>query len=185
VQHSDTPGGAAPFPDAVEHLDDRDWFAVRPVALDVAGVEAWVRQPTAGAVVTFVGTVRDRSHGRTGVSELVYEAYDRYALSEFARVVATARRRWPTIERVAVHHRTGRVLLGEDAVVVAVSSPHRDEAFPATAFVIDTVKAVAPIWKLERWEGGESWSTDCRCVDADARAALLDPVALGSGAGAT
>lgn len=156
-----------------DRVDDRDWLAVRSVALDVASAERWVRRPSSGAVVTFVGTVRDRSHGRIGVRELVYEAYERYALDEFARVVAEARRRWPSVDRVVVHHRTGSVLLGEDAVVVAVSSPHRDEAFPATAFVIDTVKATAPIWKLERWDGGESWSSDCHCVDGPSRAAAL------------
>lgn len=162
---------------ALECLDDRDWLAVCPGPLDVARVERWVRRPTSGAVVTFAGTVRERSHGRTGVRELLYEAYDRYALVAFERVVAVARERWPSIERVAVHHRTGSVLLGEDAVVVAVSSPHRSEAFPASAFVIDAVKSTAPIWKLERWDGGESWSSDCHCVDARTHASAL----LGSG----
>ena len=148
-------------------LDDHLWCGLRAGALPVAGVESWVRRPSTGAVVTFVGTARDHSEGRTGVVELVYEAYERYAVRRMQQVAERARSTWPTVVRVAVLHRTGPVAVGEDAVVVAVSSPHRDEAFPAAAFVIEAVKATAPIWKLERWADGESWSPNCRCADHD------------------
>ncbi len=151
-------------------LTDSVWCGLRPAHLPVAEVEAWVRRPSSGAVVTFVGTARDHSDGRSGVTELVYEAYERYAIRQMTRVVDEARRRWPTLERSAVLHRTGSVPVGHDAVVVAVSSPHRDEAFPAAAYVIEAVKATAPIWKLERWAGGESWSDHCHCADRDALA---------------
>jgi molybdopterin synthase catalytic subunit len=160
--------GFVPYDGGVsDHLTDVLWCGLRETDLPVASVESWVRRPSCGAVVTFVGTARDHSDGRPGVVELVYEAYDRYAASCFVRVADEARRRWPTVERVAVLHRTGRVRVGEDAVVVAVAAPHRDEAFPAAAFVIDAVKATAPIWKLERWADGESWSPNCRCADRE------------------
>ncbi|MBU6216452.1 MAG: molybdenum cofactor biosynthesis protein MoaE [Acidobacteria bacterium] len=154
-----------PVPDPADLFDDHTWCGLRARHLPVAEVESWVRRPSSGAIVTFVGTARDHSEGRSGVVELVYEAYERYAVRQMQRVVERARATWPTVARVAVLHRTGAVAVGEDAVVVAVSSPHRDEAFPAAAFVIEAVKATAPIWKLERWADGESWSPNCRCAD--------------------
>ncbi len=154
-----------PVPDPADLFEDHMWCGLRADGLPVAEVESWVRRPSSGAVVTFVGTARDHSGGRSGVVELVYEAYERYAVLQMQRIVERARTTWPTVARVAVLHRTGVVAVGEDAVVVAVSSPHRDEAFPAAAFVIEAVKATAPIWKLERWADGESWSPKCRCAE--------------------
>lgn len=145
-------------------LDDDHWIAVTDAPLDPGAIESWVRRPSCGAVVTFVGTARDHSEGRPGVIELVYEAYEGYVVAKLREIVDEARRRWPSIERVAVVHRTGTVRVGDDAVVVALASPHRDDAFPAAAFIIDTAKATAPIWKLERWDGGESWGLACGCV---------------------
>jgi molybdopterin synthase catalytic subunit len=76
------------------------------------------------------------------------------------KIVATARTRWPVIEAVAVHHRVGRVELGEIAVIVAVSCPHRGEAFEAARFCIDTLKESVPMWKRELWDEGSAWSED-------------------------
>jgi molybdopterin synthase catalytic subunit len=125
----------------------------------VALAGEWVVQPNCGAVVVFTGTARDHAEGRDGVTLLAYEAYESQVVPSFERVVAELRATWPTVSRTVVLHRTGDIALGEAAVVVAVSAPHRDEAFEAARFAIDTVKATAPIWKKERWAGGDDWGT--------------------------
>jgi molybdopterin synthase catalytic subunit len=89
---------------------------------------------------------------------LEYEAYEEQAEPRMAAIVAEARRRWPTLERVALWHRVGLLGIGESSVLVVVSSPHRAEAFEAARYCIDTVKLSVPIWKLETWEGGQDWS---------------------------
>ena len=89
--------------------------------------------------------------GATASSELVYEAYEEAAGERFAAIAAEARTRWPTIGRLAMIHRLGSLAVTDSAVVVAVSAPHRDEAFEAARFVIDTLKATVPIWKHETW----------------------------------
>jgi molybdopterin synthase catalytic subunit len=94
------------------------------------------------------------------VHELVYEAYEEQAVPRLAAVAAEMRARWPEIGRIALLHRTGSLAIGDTAVVVAVSTPHRAEAFAAARFGIDAVKASVPIWKKERWDGGESWGLE-------------------------
>jgi molybdopterin synthase catalytic subunit len=112
--------------------------------------------------VTFAGTVRDHSLGRPGVESLEYEAYEEQVVPRLQAVVDEARRRWPMLGRVVAIHRTGRLLLADVAVIVAATSPSRTEAFEAARFLIDTVKATVPIWKLETWAGGSEWSEgDC------------------------
>jgi molybdopterin synthase catalytic subunit len=93
-----------------------------------------------------------------GVTHLVYEAYAEHALPRMEAIAAEARRLWPTVGRMALLHRTGRVELAEPSVVVAVCAPHRPEAFAAARWSIDTLKATVPIWKLEVWDGGSAWS---------------------------
>jgi molybdopterin synthase catalytic subunit len=141
-----------------------DWIALVDGALPVAAASDWVVRRDCGAVVTFSGTARDHAHDRHDVRELVYEAYEEQAVPRIAAIVAEARRRWPVIGRVAMLHRLGLVPLGESAVVVAVSAPHRGEAFAAAQFGIDALKATVPIWKRERWDGGESWGLDAQHV---------------------
>jgi molybdopterin synthase catalytic subunit len=141
-----------------------DWVGLGRNPLPADEASAWVTIPSCGAVVTFLGTVRDHAEGRQGVEELVYEAYEGPALDRMAEVVAEARRRWPQLGRVAALHRLGRLALGETAVVVAVSTGHRAEAFAAGEFVIDTLKASVPIWKYERWSDGEDWGTGAQPV---------------------
>jgi molybdopterin synthase catalytic subunit len=141
---------------------DVDWIAVTAEALEPGEAIGWAASPGCGAVVTFCGTVRDHSPGRPGVVGLVYEAYDEYVVPKLAEVGVEARRRWPTIGRLVMVHRVGALAVGETAVVVAVSAPHRPSAFAAASFCIDTLKATVPIWKLETWDGGESWATECR-----------------------
>lgn len=124
-----------------------------PISTD--RVLAAVADPRAGAVVLFLGVVRDNARGRR-VDHLVYEAYEALARRELEKIAGTLTARWP-IARVAISHRTGRLAVGETSVAVAVAAPHRAEAFEAGRFAIDTLKQTVPIWKKEVWEGGAAW----------------------------
>jgi molybdopterin synthase catalytic subunit len=124
--------------------------------IDHASLTERVRSTNAGAVCTFLGTVRELTGDRKTVS-LRYEAYPEMAMKKLAELEDEARRRWPVIE-LALVHRVGDLELGEVSVVVAVSCPHRDQAFEACRWLIDTLKQVVPIWKRETWaDGGEEW----------------------------
>ncbi len=138
-----------------------DWVAVTADPLPVAEVLAWAVQPSCGALVTFSGTVRDHSEGRGGIVALEYEAYLEHVVERLAAVAASARTRWAELGRVALLHRIGRLAIEETSVVVAVSAPHRSEAFDAARFCIDTLKRTVPIWKRELWDGGSAWA---RCT---------------------
>ncbi len=109
----------------------------------------------AGAVNVFVGTVRNNAHGKN-VLWLEYEAYESMAVSEIRKIIDEASHRWPLLGW-GVSHRIGTLKPGEVSVVVAVSSPHRKQAFEACQFIIDTLKEKAPIFKKEIFEGGEEW----------------------------
>jgi molybdopterin synthase catalytic subunit len=115
---------------------------------------AHVERPEAGAVVTFAGNVRNHSRGRR-VEYLEYDAYVPMAERKLREIAEDAERRWDC--RVAVHHRTGRLEIGEPSVLIAVSCAHRAAAFDACRYVIDTLKQTVPIWKKEVWEDGEVW----------------------------
>lgn len=116
---------------------------------------AAVADPRAGAVVLFLGVVRDNARGRR-VDHLQYEAYERLARREMEKIAGSIAERWPGA-RIAIAHRTGRLKVGETSVAISVSAPHRAEAFEAARFGIDTLKQTVPIWKKEIWEGGEAW----------------------------
>ena len=129
--------------------------------------------PDCGAVVQFSGTARDHSTDRPGVDLLQYEAYENQVEPRLDAIVAEMRRRWNDLGRVALLHRVGPVAVGDPAVVVAVSSPHRDAAFEAARFAIDTLKTTVPIWKRERWQGGESWGLEAQhIIEAAAESAV-------------
>lgn len=145
-------------------LDGDDWVALGRHRLPTEEAVAWATLPRCGAVVTFMGTVRDHAEGRDGVEELVYEAYEAPALERMAAVVAAARRRWPALARVAVLHRLGPLAVGDTAVTVVASSGHRADSLAAGTFLIDTVKETVPIWKHERWREGEGWGTGAKPV---------------------
>jgi molybdopterin synthase catalytic subunit len=113
------------------------------------------RRPGAGGMVVFVGSVRDMSEGKQ-VDFLEYEAYEPMALQKLTEVAAEAKQRWPVLG-IAIQHRVGRLEIGDDAVVVAISCPHRAEAFEACRYAIDRLKEVVPIWKKEHGEGGQVW----------------------------
>jgi molybdopterin synthase catalytic subunit len=98
------------------------------------------------------------------VTGLVYEAYAEQVVPRLTAIAADIRTRWPDVGRIALWHRTGEVAVGESSVVVVVSAPHRDAAFSAARHGIDTLKATVPIWKLERWDGGEDWSPQATAV---------------------
>lgn len=126
--------------------------------LDVGSVVNRVLGPDIGGIVSFVGTVRDSSRGHA-IRHLEYEAYPGMAEQEMERIADEARRRWPGA-RVAVAHRRGRLEVGEIAVVVVAAAPHRDHAFAAARFTIDTLKEHVPIWKKEVTTEGEYWVED-------------------------
>ena len=105
----------------------------------------------------FVGTVRDHSEGKTGVTYLEYEVHAELVEPKITEIVAEACASWPVLS-AAVEHRSGNVGLGEASVAVAVSAAHRVDAFDAARFIIDQLKERAPIWKKEHWPGGAEWS---------------------------
>jgi molybdopterin synthase catalytic subunit len=139
-----------------------EWVALSDARLPVEAASGWIVLPSCGATVTFTGTARDHAEGRPGVHRLEYEAYDEPALARLHAIAAELRRRWPVLGRIALLHRTGVVELGDAAVVVAVSAPHREEAFEAARFGIDELKRSVPIWKRESWDGGESWGLEAQ-----------------------
>ena len=120
--------------------------------IDYQALTESVRSNQSGAVVLFLGTVRELTEGRRTVA-LDYEGYPPMAQAKLEELEAAARRRWP-IDRVAIVHRLGRLELGEISVAVAVSCPHRRQAFEAGQFLIDELKASVPIWKQENWDDG-------------------------------
>jgi molybdopterin synthase catalytic subunit len=121
-----------------------------------------------GAVVTFLGLVRNHNAGRR-VQYLEYEAYEPLALKAFARIAAEARGRWPGA-RLALHHRIGRLEIGEASVAIAAASPHRADAYAACRYAIERVKQIAPIWKREYFAGGDMWIEGATADPDDARA---------------
>lgn len=123
--------------------------------LDIQAVVKHVSDPAAGAVVTFVGTVRDHARGKRVLS-LEYEAYPEMAERMLQRIHEEIRARWDVC-KIAVVHRMGRLQVGEVSVVIAVSSAHREEAFKACRYAIDRTKEMVPIWKKEVYEDGECW----------------------------
>ena len=114
--------------------------------------------------MAFAGTVRDHADGRPGVTELEYEAYASQVEPRLLAIAAEARKRWPGVGRLVLWHRSGTLAVSECSVVVAASAVHRGEAFDAARYCIDTLKHTVPIWKRERWEGGEDWGVDGRDV---------------------
>jgi molybdopterin synthase catalytic subunit len=122
--------------------------------IDFVALTESVRSDRAGAVVLFLGTVRELTAGRQTIA-LDYDAYPEMALRKMQELVDAAQQRWP-LTAVEVVHRLGHLELGDVSVAVAVGAPHRQQAFEAARFLIDEIKRVAPIWKKENWADGET-----------------------------
>lgn len=133
-------------------------------ALDTTGI---------GAVTTFIGLVRGHNLGRR-VLHLEYEAYEALAVKGLDRIVSESLEKWPSV-RVAIHHRIGRMEIGEASVVIAAASPHRADAFAAARYAIERIKQIVPIWKHEYFEGGDVWIEGATADpdNAEARAQAL------------
>jgi molybdopterin synthase catalytic subunit len=140
-------------------------FHVTSDPLDAAAIAARVAAPGCGAVATFVGLVRDHNACRR-VLWLDYEAYGPLAEKTFERIATEAAGRWSSV-RLAIHHRTGRLAVGEASVVIAAASPHRADAFAACRYAIERVKQIAPVWKHEHFEDGDVWIEGATADPAD------------------
>ncbi len=138
------------------------WVGLFAECLPLEAALQWANRPHCGAVVLFSGNARNSSADRLGVYELIYEAYEAEAEGRLAAVAHQAREMWPEVGPLALLHRTGTLAVGEAAVVVVASAPHRQEAFSAARFCIDALKATVPIWKLEKWADGESWGREAQ-----------------------
>ena len=146
-------GGSAPEAIRISAEPVTIAAAIEAVSFGGAGGEVG---GDAGAVVTFAGIVRRRGHHLADVVRLEYEAYREMAEAVLAEIAVEIEREWPGV-RVAIHHRTGALAVGEIAVVVAAAAEHRAPAFEACRAAIDRLKLRAPIWKKEIGESGEAW----------------------------
>jgi molybdopterin synthase catalytic subunit len=144
-----------------------DSFAINFAPLSLEDVYALADDPANGAVVVMSGMVRNQTDGKAVVA-LEYQAYQPMALGVFAQIAREIRKSWSDVNRVVIHHRIGKLKIGEISVLVAVGCPHRSEAFAACQFAIDTLKHNAPIWKKEHWgDGSTSWVSIGACEKSD------------------
>ena len=130
-------------------------FKVTEEVLDPRALERELESGDNGAVVTFLGVVRNNSRGRT-VSYLEYDAYAPMAIKVMSQIAEEVKARWP-ITDLGVWHRIGRLEIGDASLLVVVTSPHRKEAFEACHNAVDRIKEIVPVWKKEVWNDGESW----------------------------
>jgi molybdopterin synthase catalytic subunit len=129
--------------------------AITTAPLDVGALIRAVDASGTGAVASFVGLVRDSNLGRR-VLHLEYEAYEPLARRGLDLIVAEAREHWPAA-RLLIHHRIGRMEIGEASVAIVAASPHRADAFAASRYAIERIKQIVPIWKHEYFDGGDVW----------------------------
>ena len=146
-----------------------DRHAISPDPLDPTAIATTVTSDAKGALTTFIGLVRDQNAGQR-VRWIDYEAHVPLARTVFARISHEAAERWPDAA-LAIHHRIGRVAIGEASVVIATASAHRADAFAACRFAIERVKQIAPVWKHEHFDGGAVW-IEGATADPDDEAAL-------------
>lgn len=139
--------------DLQTHPNDNLAIAIAPLSLEE--VYRLADDPGNGAVVVMSGTVRNQTDGK-GVDYLEYQAYQPMAITVFQSIAFEIRRQWSDVNRVVIHHRVGKLQIGEISVLVAVGCPHRSEAFAACRYAIDTLKHNAPIWKKEWFKNGNS-----------------------------
>ena len=136
------------LPPLATKTNPNDDFAITIAPLSMAEVYSLADDPANGAVVVMSGTVRNQTEGKA-VEYLEYQAYQPMAIAVFNSIAAEIRQRWQDANRIVIHHRIGKLEIGEISVIVAVGCPHRGEAFEACRYAIDTLKHNAPIWKKE------------------------------------
>jgi molybdopterin synthase catalytic subunit len=130
-------------------------YAISKEPINVQEVIDKVVQREAGAITTFIGTVRELTHGKKTLY-LVYEAYESMAVKKLEQIGNEIKERWHGSE-VAITHRVGKLDITDVAVVIAVSTPHRADAYEANRYAIERIKEIVPIWKKEHWEDGQEW----------------------------
>ncbi|WP_349305602.1 molybdenum cofactor biosynthesis protein MoaE [Bacillus sp. FJAT-49736] len=130
-------------------------FQITRDPIDIEKVVQRVVQREAGAITTFIGTVRELTYGRRTLY-LEYEAYESMALKKLEQIGMEITEKWP-LSKTAITHRIGRLEITDIAVVIAISTPHRAESYEANRYAIERIKEVVPIWKKEHWEDGEEW----------------------------
>lgn len=133
----------------------QDFFQITSQPIIPQEIIQKVESTNCGAVNVFIGTVRNWNQQKK-VVRLEYESYEPMALKKIEEIAGEVKKKWP-VEKIAVSHRVGHLNIGEIAVVVAVSTPHRKESFEACQYMIDTLKKIVPIWKKEIYEDGEVW----------------------------
>jgi molybdopterin synthase catalytic subunit len=131
------------------------FFEITKEPINIQEVIDKVVQREAGAITTFIGTVRELTHGKRTLF-LVYEAYESMAVKKLEQIGREIEERWQG-SKVAITHRVGRLDITDVAVVIAVSTPHRADAYEANRYAIERIKEIVPIWKKEHWEDGEEW----------------------------
>ncbi|MFC3040606.1 molybdenum cofactor biosynthesis protein MoaE [Virgibacillus xinjiangensis] len=137
---------------------DEKLFDITKEPIQVEELVKKVERREAGAITTFIGTVREWTKGKRTVY-LKYEAYVPMAIKMLEKIGQEVQAEWPDT-KIAVTHRIGKLDISEAAVVIAVSSPHRKAAYQANEYVIERIKQIVPIWKKEHWEDGETWIGD-------------------------
>jgi molybdopterin synthase catalytic subunit len=132
-----------------------NFFEIAKDPINTQSVIDKVIQREAGAITTFIGTVRELTHGKKTLY-LVYEAYEPMAVKKLAQIGSEIEERWPG-SKVAITHRVGKLDITDIAVVIAVSTPHRADSYEANRYAIERIKEIVPIWKKEHWEDGQEW----------------------------
>ncbi len=130
-------------------------YEISKEPIDIQTVIDKVVQREAGAITTFIGTVRELTHGKKTLY-LIYEAYEAMAVKKLEQIGLEIEERWRGA-KVAISHRVGKLDITDIAVVIAVSTPHRADAYEANRYAIERIKEIVPIWKKEHWEDGEEW----------------------------
>ncbi|WP_394218591.1 molybdenum cofactor biosynthesis protein MoaE [Halobacillus trueperi] len=137
-------------------MEQRCWITTEP--LEIEEVTKRVIRREAGAVNTFIGTVREFTKGKRTLF-LQYETYKEMAEKKLEQIAMEIDQQWPSAE-VAISHRIGRLEITDIAVIIAVSTPHRNDSYEASRYAIERIKEIVPIWKKEHWEDGEEWIGD-------------------------
>ncbi|MEB3212718.1 MAG: molybdenum cofactor biosynthesis protein MoaE [Leptolyngbyaceae bacterium] len=154
---------AVPSSASSQHPGDDFRITFAPLLMDE--IYHAVDDAANGAIVIMSGMVRNQTDGQPVVA-LEYQAYEPMAIAIFRQIAAQIRETWSDVTHVAIHHRTGKLMVGDISVLVAVGCPHRTEAFEACQFAIDTLKHNAPIWKKEHWANGtSSWVSIAACEE--------------------